>query len=119
MPDIIVTWNEDAKLTTELLTKKYGVARSPLAGYQMTPYYTGNHRASAFMAAVGTDIPAGKVLKGTSILDLAPTILSYFGIAPAGYMQGAVMRELHAGASSAVQISRETAAISQNAERAS
>jgi hypothetical protein len=71
------------------------------------------------MAVVGSDIPAGKVLKGTSILDLAPTILSYFGIAPAGYMQGAVLRELHLDASQAVQVSRETAPISQSAERAS
>jgi predicted dehydrogenase/predicted AlkP superfamily phosphohydrolase/phosphomutase len=119
MPDIIVTWNEDAKLTTELLTKKYGVARSPLAGYQITPYYTGNHRPSAFMAAVGSDIPVGKTLKGASILDLAPTILSYFGIRPADYMQGAVLRELRSDAAEPVRVNPETSSISRNVEPAS
>jgi predicted AlkP superfamily phosphohydrolase/phosphomutase len=94
MPDIIINWNDDAKVTTELLTKKYGIARSPQAGYEITPYYTGNHRPSAFTIAVGPEIPAGHVLKGTSILDLAPTVLTYFGITPPAFMKGRVLDEL-------------------------
>jgi predicted AlkP superfamily phosphohydrolase/phosphomutase len=94
MPDVIIQWNEDAKLTTELLTKKYGIARSPKPGYGITPYYTGNHRPNAFTVAVGPGIPAGRVLKGTSILDLAPTLLAYFGIKPPAYMDGRVLSGL-------------------------
>jgi predicted AlkP superfamily phosphohydrolase/phosphomutase len=101
MPDIIINWNDDAKLTTELLTKKYGMARSALPGYALPPYYTGNHRPNAFTIAIGPEISAGKVLKGTSILDLAPTILAYFGITPSAHMEGKVLDELRNSTSKA------------------
>jgi predicted AlkP superfamily phosphohydrolase/phosphomutase len=94
MPDIIINWNDDAKVTTELLTEKYGLARSTQPGYALTPYYTGNHRPTGFALALGPEIPAGRALKGTSILDLAPTILTYFGITPPAYMEGKVLDEL-------------------------
>lgn len=94
MPDIIINWNEDARITTELLTEKYGTARSAQAAYEVMPYYTGNHRPNAFTIGLGPEIPAGQVLNGTSILDLAPTILTYFGITPPDYMHGKVLEEL-------------------------
>jgi predicted AlkP superfamily phosphohydrolase/phosphomutase len=103
MPDIIINWNEDAKLTTELLTEKYGLARSAQPGYALPPYYTGNHRPSAFAAAVGPEIPQGKILNGASILDLAPTILAYFGITPPDYMGGKVLGELRCSDNKAAQ----------------
>jgi predicted dehydrogenase/predicted AlkP superfamily phosphohydrolase/phosphomutase len=98
MPDIIIIWNDDAKITTELLTKNYGMARSAQPGYALTPYYTGNHRPNAFAIAVGPEITAGRVLQGSSIRDLAPTILTYFGITTPDYMSGKVLDELGAGA---------------------
>jgi predicted AlkP superfamily phosphohydrolase/phosphomutase len=91
MPDIIINWNDDAKVTTELLTKKYGMARSAQPGYALPPYYTGNHRPSAFTVALGPEIPAGHVLKATSILDIAPTLLTHFGITPPAYMEGKLL----------------------------
>jgi predicted AlkP superfamily phosphohydrolase/phosphomutase len=94
MPDIIINWNDDAKITTELLTAKYGVARSKEPGCAVPPYYTGNHRPNAFMISLGPDISQGAVCEGTSILDLAPTILHQFGIAPPDYMDGRVLSEL-------------------------
>ena len=54
MPDIIINWNDDAKVTTELLTKKYGMARNAQPGYAIMPYYTGNHRPNAFTYSVRT-----------------------------------------------------------------
>jgi predicted dehydrogenase/predicted AlkP superfamily phosphohydrolase/phosphomutase len=99
MPDIIINWNDEAKLSTELLTEKYGIARSAEPGYRLTPYYTGNHRPIAFVASVGPQVPQGKVLDGTSILDLAPTILTHFGITPPKYMEGTVLNELSCSAS--------------------
>ena len=94
MPDIIINWDDDAKITTELLTEKYGLARSPQPGYALTPYYTGNHRPTAFALAIGPEVPRGNILDGTSILDLAPTVLSHFGITPPDYMEGEVLSEL-------------------------
>jgi predicted AlkP superfamily phosphohydrolase/phosphomutase len=91
MPDIIINWNDDARLTTELLTKKYGLARSAHPGYAITPYYTGNHRPNAFTIALGPEIPAGRILNRTSILDLAPTILTCLGLKPPEYMEGKVL----------------------------
>ena len=103
MPDIIINWNDDAKVTTELLTKKYGMARSTQPGYALTPFYTGNHRPNAFTLALGPEIPAGQILKGTSILDLAPTIFTYFGITPPAHMEGKVLNELRYGANKSAQ----------------
>jgi predicted AlkP superfamily phosphohydrolase/phosphomutase len=94
MPDIIIKWNDDARISTELLTNKYGMARSAQPAYGIMPYYTGNHRPNAFAVAVGPEVPAGQVLTGASILDLAPTILSYFGIGPAHCMKGKVLSAL-------------------------
>jgi predicted AlkP superfamily phosphohydrolase/phosphomutase len=109
MPDVIIHWNDDARLTTELLTKKYGMARSAQPGYALSPYYSGNHRPSAFTLAAGPDIAAGQVLKGTTILDLAPTILTLLGITPPAHMEGRVLNELRGDASehSQLQISSE------------
>jgi predicted AlkP superfamily phosphohydrolase/phosphomutase len=94
MPDIIIHWNDGAKITTELVTAKYGIARSKKSGCAVAPFYTGNHRPNAFMISSGPEIPQGAVCEGTSILDLAPTILDHFGIKPPAHMDGRVLSEL-------------------------
>jgi predicted AlkP superfamily phosphohydrolase/phosphomutase len=94
MPDIIINWNDDAKITTELLSAKYGIARSNEPGCLLAPYYTGNHRPTAFMVSQGPEILHGAVFEGTSILDLAPTILNLLGIRSPDYMDGRVLSEL-------------------------
>jgi predicted dehydrogenase/predicted AlkP superfamily phosphohydrolase/phosphomutase len=94
MPDIIINWNDDARISTELLTAKYGVARSKEPVWAVPPYYTGNHRPNAFMISLGPGIFPGAICEGTSILDLAPTILDQFGIDPPDYMDGRVLSEL-------------------------
>lgn len=94
MPDIIINWDEEARVTTDLLTDKYGLVRSEHPGCALTPYYTGNHRPTAFTVAVGPDIPANKILEGASILDLAPTILSHFGMTQPEYMHGKMLHAL-------------------------
>jgi hypothetical protein len=43
---------------------------------------------------VGPQVPHGNVLEGTKILDLAPTILAYFGVTPPDYMEGTALGEL-------------------------
>jgi predicted AlkP superfamily phosphohydrolase/phosphomutase len=93
MPDIIINWNDEARITTELLTEKYGLARSNVPGYAVMPYYTGNHRPNAFMLVVGPALPREQA-REVSILDLAPTILTHFGIKPPAYMDGSALSGL-------------------------
>ena len=94
MPDIVITWDLDAKVTKELSADSCGRVRSPHAPYELTPYYTGNHKANAFAAMVGPGIEPGKVLEGASILDLAPSVLARFGIAAPAHMDGSVLRDI-------------------------
>lgn len=94
MPDILIHWNEDARLATELLTEKYGLVRSKEPGWALPPYYTGNHRPNAFAFVAGPDVPQGESLRGASILDIAPTVLGRFGIPPPAYMDGEGLTEL-------------------------
>jgi predicted AlkP superfamily phosphohydrolase/phosphomutase len=94
MPDIIITWNEAAEVTTQLLAEKYGLVTTPKPGYALPPYYTGNHRPNAFMVTVGPEIPQGAVLEDVHVLDIAPTLLTCLGIQPPGHMDGKLVAEL-------------------------
>jgi predicted AlkP superfamily phosphohydrolase/phosphomutase len=95
MPDIIVNWNLDAALTTQLHAEGYGLVQSDKPPCAISPYYTGNHRPNAFMAVVGPEICRGETLDGSNVLDLAPTILSLLGVEPPDHMDGRVLSELH------------------------
>lgn len=91
MPDIVINWDPEARVTTELATERYGVARSAQAGYAVSPYYSGNHRPNAFLVAAGPSIRSSALLHGASVLDVAPTILAQFGVPPADHMPGNVL----------------------------
>jgi len=94
MPDIIINWDDNARISTELLTAKYGLAHSKAAGCELPPYYTGNHKPNAFMISLGPGILPGAICEGASILDIAPTILDQFGIDAPDYMDGRVLSKL-------------------------
>ena len=94
MPDIVITWDPGARVTTSLNTNAHGVTHGEHAGCEVAPYYTGNHRPNAFAAIVGPGVAPGRVLEGASILDIAPTILARFGITAPDYMDGRVLNEL-------------------------
>jgi predicted AlkP superfamily phosphohydrolase/phosphomutase len=94
LPDVVVSWNMGAKLTTELRAERYGVARSVAPSWELAPYYTGNHHPHAFAVAIGPDVPRAARLDGMHILDLAPTILRRYGIDPPEYMDGQVLSAL-------------------------
>lgn len=88
MPDVIINWDPEARVTTELATEGYGVARAAQPGFAVSPFYSGNHRPNAFMVVAGPAIRSGAVLENAGVLDLAPTILAHFGVPPADHMQG-------------------------------
>ncbi len=94
MPDVVINWDPAARVTTSVSTPTHGATHSEHASYEVAPYYTGNHRPNAFAAIVGPGIVAGHMLEGASILDIAPTILAHFGIAPPEHMDGKPLREL-------------------------
>jgi predicted AlkP superfamily phosphohydrolase/phosphomutase len=96
MPDIVIIWDVDAKVTTELLLQGHGLVRKPSASCLLPPYYTGNHAPHAFAVAIGPDVPQGCLHAGRSVLDLAPTILAEFDIEPPAHMTGHILGELRA-----------------------
>ena len=93
MPDVIVNWDPDALITKELATKDYGTATSEHAACHVSPYYSGNHRPNAFLAGSAAHLQ-NVSLQGAGVLDIAPTILTHFGISPPAHMVGTVLSEL-------------------------
>ena len=57
-------------------------------GYAISPFYTGNHRASAFLYGRGPSLAAGGALDGRHILDLAPTLLAMLGVDVPAHFEG-------------------------------
>lgn len=88
MPDVIIAWDPEAKVTTDMHAGAGCAVHSDQAGYEITPYYTGNHRPNAFGALVGPGVSAGSSIEGISILDVAPSLLRRFGIEPLAHMDG-------------------------------
>ncbi len=98
LPDVVIAWDPEAKITTELLTEKHGVIRVDAPSCGVSPFYTGNHWPNAFAMAIGPDVPQGVRLEPPSVLDVAPTILRHFEIDVPGYMKGRVLDALRRGA---------------------
>lgn len=94
LADLVVQWNPEARITTEVQSQTCGLVKSEKPGYALEPFYTGNHRPGAFFIARGPEVPAGQTLEGGHVLDLAPTFLNYFGVVAAEYMDGRVLSDL-------------------------
>jgi predicted AlkP superfamily phosphohydrolase/phosphomutase len=80
LPDIVVNWEIGAKVLNELQSTRCGAVSSKVSGYETAPFYTGNHRPSAFVLARGGRIPADDVLTGGHVVDIAPTILGMLDV---------------------------------------
>jgi len=93
LPDVIVTWNPAARVLAELESEACGRV-SLRAGHETAPYYTGNHRPTAFALARGPGVRAGSLLAGAHVLDLAPTVAALLGREPAAHLEGRVLDEL-------------------------
>ncbi len=95
LPDLVVTWDPEARVLGELESAACGRLSSS-AGYQLAPYYTGNHRPNAFVLARGPQVRAGTMLTDGHILDLAPSILALLGVDPPAHFEGRARTELGA-----------------------
>jgi predicted AlkP superfamily phosphohydrolase/phosphomutase len=91
MPDLIVNWNLEARITDQLLTAKFGNVKTRQPGYGIVPFYVGNHRPNAFAYIVGPGIPEGERIDGGHILDLTPTILARLGVPAPSHMDGKLL----------------------------
>jgi predicted AlkP superfamily phosphohydrolase/phosphomutase len=94
MPDIVITWDPQARVTKDLSAPPCGHVHCDQAPYELIPYYTGNHRPNAFATVVGPGVAGGVALEGASILDIAPTLLAHLGIQAPSHMDGRVLTSL-------------------------
>ncbi len=88
LPDLLVHWNPQARITTSIASPALGTITHECAGYELSPFYTGNHHPRAFSLATGPGIAGGQRVEGAHILDFAPSILDFFGIAHPANMSG-------------------------------
>jgi predicted AlkP superfamily phosphohydrolase/phosphomutase len=87
LPDLTIVWNDEAEIR-ELYSDRTGVVNEPSVDPR-----TGTHHPLSFMAARGPGTGRGKIPQG-HIIDIAPTILSHFGIQPPAQMDGQVLGAL-------------------------
>ncbi len=92
MPDLIVNWNPEARITDQLLTEKFGTVKTRQPGYGIVPFYVGNHRPNAFAYISGPGVPKGESIDGAHILDLTPTMLAQLGLEVPSHMDGKVLQ---------------------------
>jgi predicted AlkP superfamily phosphohydrolase/phosphomutase len=90
LPDIVVNWDIDAKVLSELRSDRCGLIGGTTAGYEIPPFYTGNHRPSAFILGRGPKIVEKAIFTGGHVIDIAPTILAMLGVTPPKHMDGRV-----------------------------
>jgi predicted AlkP superfamily phosphohydrolase/phosphomutase len=87
LPDAVISWDLGARVLDEIEAPGVGRIRKQ-PGYAISPFYTGNHRPTAFMLAQGPLLSRSGALGDGHILDLAPTILSSLGVDLPAYFEG-------------------------------
>jgi predicted AlkP superfamily phosphohydrolase/phosphomutase len=87
LPDAVISWSRGARVVDQLQAPRSGlISKQP--GYLVSPFYTGNHRPTAFMLARGPSLPEASILHGGHILDLAPTVLAMLGVDQPAHHEG-------------------------------
>lgn len=87
LPDLVVSWRHEARIGERLMAPSCGEV-SGCAPHQVSPFYTGNHRALAFVAGRGPGIGAGATLRGAHIVDLPATVLALLGVDAPAWFEG-------------------------------
>ncbi len=82
LPDLLVSWR-----TARPIDAVWSPEVGTIAGTSPDPR-TGNHRPEGFALLYGAGVPAGRRVAG-HVLDLAPTVLDWFGIEAPAWMEGA------------------------------
>jgi len=93
LPDLVATWDPRARVLSKLHSERLGTIQAR-AGFASAPFYTGNHRPNAFLLASGSRIAGNHDLTGGHILDIAPTVLSGFGVEHPDHFEGRTLSEL-------------------------
>lgn len=93
LPDLVVSWRNEARVLHDLAGSGCGAVHGP-AGHEIAPFYTGNHRAVAFLAARGPSVDAGVDVIDGHIADIPATILALLGVDPPRWLEGRVLDEL-------------------------
>ena len=86
LPDLSVTWDPEARTLGEVESPALGRITGQ-AGYEIAPYYTGNHRAAAFVAARGPGAPASIPADG-HIVDLPATVFGLLEVERPKHFEG-------------------------------
>jgi predicted AlkP superfamily phosphohydrolase/phosphomutase len=96
LPDLVATWDPEARILDELQTDAYGVIRQR-PGYETVPYYTGNHRPASFVLGRGPRVAQGRTIADASIVDIAPTVLASLAVDPPAHFEGDAWKEILGG----------------------
>ena len=87
LPDAVISWNGAARIVDDIETGTFGSIRKQ-AGYATSPFYTGNHRATAFAATWGPSWRGASSVSEPHVLDIAPTILELLAVDPPAHFEG-------------------------------
>jgi len=87
LPDAVISWNGAAQVVDQIETGSFGSIHKQ-AGYATSPFYTGNHRATAFAATLGAGCRDANSVSEPHVLDIAPTILALLGVDLPGHFEG-------------------------------
>lgn len=87
LPDAVISWNLAARVVDSIDTQGHGRIDGQ-AGFATSPFYTGNHRATAFALTRAPDWTRSATADSPHVLDIAPTVLSLLGVDPPKRYEG-------------------------------
>lgn len=86
LPDAVISWDLAARVLDEIEAPIGRIRKQP--GYAVSPFYTGNHRATAFVLGQGPSVNSAGAAVNGHIVDLAPTVLALLGVTPPTHFEG-------------------------------
>ena len=96
LPDLVVSWRNEARVQHDLAGPSCGHVHGP-AGHEIAPFYSGNHRAVAFLAARGPTVRAGSSVADGHIVDIPASILAMLGVDAPAWLEGVALQQLLQG----------------------
>jgi predicted AlkP superfamily phosphohydrolase/phosphomutase len=93
LPDLVVTWNNAARIQHHLESPSCGLVEAK-AAHEASPFYTGNHRPVAFVGGTGRHVRQGALSERAHILDIPSTIMALLDVPAPGWFEGRVWNEV-------------------------